>query len=283
MPLFKYDCGVLAASGQSLPPSAAQVEACARELTWTNTLLSAKLFGTLPDMDNTIREIIQRSVILEAFDESLSPFPTASLVQVNKCVKQLWQYACATGRCDDLESDSQDLLAFGTTLNSLGNTSHVCCLTPSSNLLQTCVALATTYASMAMTKNARWNRFYAILKKLADGFASDASKKEEEEAECVNSAQSSDDFAAVFQAIASATEVSIVDSPVSSYLREAACYLLFAGVVARSRYGVPGKDDLNKGFREMVRIPPGPGSVFVQPFLNASSSLLLSDLEVLFR
>ena len=62
-----------------------------------------------------------------------------------------------------------------------------------------------------------------------------------------------DEFAAMFRCIELATEIRIVESPVSSHYREAACHLLLATVLARSKNNSPGKGfNLNKSFIEKV-------------------------------
>jgi hypothetical protein len=68
--------------------------------------------------------------------------------------------------------------------------------------------------------------------------------------------QSQDDFSDMFHSIIkSATDVQIAEIPTSSHFREAACYTMLAGVVARSRFNVPGEGSnfhLNNTFRENV-------------------------------
>ena len=62
-----------------------------------------------------------------------------------------------------------------------------------------------------------------------------------------------DEFAAMFRCIELATEIRIIVSPASSHYREAACHLLLATVLARSKNNSPGKGfNLNKSFIEKV-------------------------------
>ena len=108
-----------------------------------------------------------------------------------------------------------------------------------------------------MVKNTRWKSFRTVLLSLASEFvkrALDVESKPEQRKSAKS--QSNDDFSDVFQSIIeSATENRIVEIPTSSHFREAACYLMLAGVVARSRYHIPGEGSsfhLNNSFRDNV-------------------------------
>ena len=70
--------------------------------------------------------------------------------------------------------------------------------------------------------------------------------------------QSDDAYTTMLRSIIeSATEFHVETSQTSPHLREAACYLIFAGVVARSRYNVSGDGNnfhLTKAMRENVSV-----------------------------
>lgn len=247
--IVSYECGTLPSADPRLPPPKMMVDTCSKELKWICTLLSSRLLGEVPKMDPFVKQIIERSVMSEAFDAALTLLPTAPRAKViNTAVQQLWGYSCIAGSSVELESDLQAGL--------MDLVNKVYCLTPSSVLLQQCVSLTDTYSKMTMTKNVRWKDFRTMLESLSSTFVEKALEIEaKSERSNPRDSQNRDAFAEMFSAIDIETEIKIVESTASSHLRAAACHLMLAGVVARSRYNVPGDGNnfhLNKAFRERV-------------------------------
>jgi hypothetical protein len=253
--LIFCDCGSLPNSEQQLPPCRLQVNTCANEIKWIQSLLSSRLLGDIPSMDSFFKQIIEKSVTLEAHNVVLSLLPSAPQAKVNKAVKQLWEYSCVTGVSAEIGSELQAHLMAVKSIFSTDETNNVYRLSPSSVLLQRCVSLAATYATMTMTKNTRWKSFRTMLLLLASGFVGKALEIESNHGQ---NRRTNDDYTVMFQSIIeSATEIQIEVSPASSHLREAACYLMLSGVVARSRYNASGEGNnfhLNKALRENVSL-----------------------------
>jgi len=253
--LIFCDCGSLPNSEQQLPPCRLQVNTCANEIKWIQSLLSSRQLGDIPSMDSFFKQIIEKSVTLEAYDVVLSLLPSAPQAKVNKAVKQLWEYSCVTGVSAEIGSELQAHLMAVKSIFSTDETNNVYRLSPSSVLLQRCVSLAATYATMTMTKNTRWKSFRTMLLLLASGFVGKALEIESNHGQ---NRRTNDDYTVMFQSIIeSATEIQIEVSPASSHLREAACYLMLSGVVARSRYNASGEGNnfhLNKALRENVSL-----------------------------
>ena len=253
--LIFCDCGSLPNSEQQLPPCRLQVNTCANEIKWIQSLLSSRQLGDIPSMDSFFKQIIEKSVTLEAHNVVLSLLPSAPQAKVNKAVKQLWEYSCVTGVSAEIGSELQAHLMAVKSIFSTDETNNVYRLSPSSVLLQRCVSLAATYATMTMTKNTRWKSFRTMLLLLASGFVGKALEIESNHGQ---NRRTNDDYTVMFQSIIeSATEIQIEVSPASSHLREAACYLMLSGVVARSRYNASGEGNnfhLNKALRENVSL-----------------------------
>ena len=258
--LMSYDCGTLADNDQQLPPPKLQVETCSREVKWICSLLSSKMLGELPRMDKFVKLIIQRAVALESFDLVLKALPAlSSSSSINKAVKQLWEYSCIVDADDVLESNLQAGLmnteSFFLDNSNINN--DVYCLLPSSDLLNRCVAFATRYSNIIMKKKIPWETFRdEYLYKLVSLFmrkAIDIEDKNNQGKKTESDQKVDAEFAAFFQSINLSTKVRIVESPVNTHFREAACYLMLSAVVARSRHGIPGKGDhFNQAFREKV-------------------------------
>jgi hypothetical protein len=255
--LVHYKCGTLPNCDHQLPPSKVQVDTCSKEIKWIDTLLSSKLLGGLPSMDSVVKQIVEKCVMLEAFDNVLNMLPSpVAQVKINKVVKQLWRYSRITGSSVELESDLQTGLMDVLSVNQIKN--NVCCVTPSALLLQRCVSLVARYATITMTKKPRWKGFRTVLLSLASEFDKRASELEakSESKKRAGSQSTADAFSEMFQSIETAIKSPIVKSPISSHLREAACHIMLAGVVARSRHNAPGEGNhftLNNDFREKVR------------------------------
>ena len=251
-----YKCGTLAQTEQQLPPPPLQIDTCSKEIEWICTLLSSKLFGTLPKLDKFVKQVIEKSVALEAFDKILNMFPVPSSSKVNKAVKQLWGYSCIVESAAELESDLQaGLFDLGSFFLATKNTNDVYCLSPSSVLLQRCVFFAYTYANIVMTKSVRRKEYLKQLQLLAAMFFKKAVEVESKSEEHKTGANLDvDAFAAMFQSIEVATEVKIEETQTSSHFREASCYIMLAVVVARSQCKVGDGNNfhLNKAFRENV-------------------------------
>lgn len=204
-----------------------------------------------------MRQMIEKSVVLEAWDAVLiaNTSPPHGIGQ--RVVKKLWEYSCVTGSSAGLESALQSGLVNVNSFFLDGNTPPFYSLCPSSILLQRCVSMAASYSSMIMVKNARWKKFRTVLVTLASEFmkrARDVEAKSEQRQP--GRRQSNDDFSAMFHSIIeSASDVLISETPTSSHFREAACYLILSGVVARSRFNTPGDGSnfhLNNALRENV-------------------------------
>ena len=265
--LLHCNCGTLPnrddqlpPSNHQLPPSKFQVDTCSKEITWVGTLLSSKMLGDLPLLDSVVKQIIERSVMLEAFDNVLNMLPSSvDQVKIHQAVEQLWRYSCITGSSVKLELD----LGIGL-MNSLSMDQgkyDVCSIMPSAVLLQRCVSLAVRYAMITMTKKPRWKGFRAILLSLASEFDKRASELEEKsenrKAACMGALTADDHCQMMQQIIETATKLPVVDSAISSHFREAACHVMLAGVVARSRHNAPGEGNhftLNKDFRDKVSV-----------------------------
>lgn len=252
--VFHHNCGTLPMVDNAAPPTKFQIDACSREIKWTHTLLRATMLGDLPALDNSLKHLLQRAVLLEPFDEVLTLIPAAPSTKVNKAVKQLWHYSSVTasGAVPDLQAG----LISVDSIFLAESTNNVCSLMPSTCLLQRCVSLATTYASMTMAKLPRWKGFREILtKEGSEIFIRKALELEakSEKRHGKGSKTNRDAFADMFDSIQAATEIQITESPASSHLREAACYFMIATLVAR-RNAVGGGyfPHLNKGFREKV-------------------------------
>ena len=255
--LIFCDCGSLPNSEQQLPPCRLQVNTCSKEIKWIHSLLSSRLLGDLPSMDSFFKQVIEKSVTLEAYDVVLNLLPSAPQAEVNKAVKQLWEYSCVNGVSAEIGSELQAHLMDVKSIFSADETNNVYRLSPSSVLLQRCVSLAATYATMTMMKNTRWKGFRTKLLLLASGFVGKALEIESNHGQSdLAKRRTDDDYTAMFQSIIeSATEIQIEVSPASSHLREAACYLILSGVVGRSRYNAAGEGHnfhLNKALRENV-------------------------------
>jgi hypothetical protein len=256
--LIFYDCGTLPKTDQQFPPSKLQLDTCSTEIKWTSILLSSRLLGDLPSIDSFLKQLLEKSVILEAWDVVLNArCTTAPDAMIEKAVKKLWGYSCVTGASVDLESNLQSALVNVNSIFVASNTSPVYSVCPSSILLQRCVSMAISYSSIIMVKNTRWKNFRTLLLSLAAEFvkrALDVESKSEQRQSATR--QSQDDFSDMFHSIIkSATDVQIAEIPTSSHFREAACYTMLAGVVARSRFNVPGEGSnfhLNNTFRENV-------------------------------
>ncbi|KAL3791298.1 hypothetical protein ACHAW5_006330 [Stephanodiscus triporus] len=254
--LMFCDCGSLPNSDQQSPPSRLQVNTCRREIKWIDSLLSTRLLGDLPSMDSFLKQLIEKSVTLEAYDVVLSLLPSAPQAKVNTAVKQLWEYSCVDGASAVIGSELQADLMDMNSIFLANETNSVYRLSPSSVLLQRCAALAASYASMTMIKNTRWKSFRTMLQSLASGFVGKALEIENK-VQC-NAARirTDDDYTAMFQSIIeSATEIQIELSPTTSHLREAACYMILSGVVARSRHNASGEGNnfhLNRALRENI-------------------------------
>ena len=207
-------------------------------------------------MDKLDKQVIQRVVRLEAFDQVLDLIPTSSTSKVNKTVKQLWGYSCITESSTKLESNLQSSLV-NLDISCLANsTNDVYSLLSNSALLRECVSFTAIYANMVMKKNPVWNGFRTSkLGPLIEMFVKEAVAIEADLEQNRSGENSSvdDEFAAMFRCIELATEIRIVESPASSHYREAACHLLLATVLARSKNNSPGKGfNLNKSFIEKV-------------------------------
>ncbi len=257
--LIFCDCGSLPNSEQQLPPCRLQVNTCSKEIKWIASLLSSRLLGDLPSMDSFLKQIIAKSVTLEAYDVVLSLLPSAPQAKVNKAVKQLWEYSCVNGVSAEIGSELQAHLMDVNSIFSANETNNVYRLSPSSVLLQRCVSLAASYATMTMIKNTRWKSFRTMLLSLASGFVGKALEIESNHGQSNGATiRTDDDYTAMFQSIIeSATKIQIEVSPVSSHLREAACYLILSGVVARSQFNAAGEGNnfhLNKALRENVSL-----------------------------
>ena len=254
--LIFYDCGTLPKTDQQLPPSKLQLDTCLDEIKWISVLLSARLLGDIPSMDSFLKQMIQKSVVLEAWDIVLNVHNKPPDAIVQKTVKKLWEYSCVTGASADLQSNLQAGLVNVNSIFLVGNTSPVYSACPSTILLQRCLSLAATYASMIMIKNTRWKNFRIVLVSLASEFVKRALDIESKTAQKQSARRQSNDFSVMFHSIIeSATDIQITDMPTSSFFREAACYLMLAGVVARSRFNTPGEGSnfhLNNAFRENV-------------------------------
>ena len=214
------------------------------------------LLGEVPKMDKLDKQVIQRVVRLEAFDQVLDLIPTSSTTKVNKTVKQLWGYSCITESSTKLESNLQSSL-MNLDISCLTNsTNDVYSLLSNSALLRKCVSFTAIYANMVMKKNPVWNGFRTNkLCPLIEMFVKEAIAIEADLEQNRSGENSSvdDEFAAMFRCIELATEIRIVESPASSHYREAACHLLLATVLARSKNNSPGKGfNLNKSFIEKV-------------------------------
>ncbi len=244
--LVFYDCGTLPKTDRQLPPSKLQLDTCCTEIKWISVLLLSRLLGDIPSMDSFLKQIIERSVVLEACDVVLNVRSKPPDAIVQKTAKKLWEYSCVTGVSADLQSFLQAGL----------DTSPVYCACPSTILLQRCVSLAALYASMIMIKNTRWKNFRIVLISLASEFVKRALHIESKLEQKQSARRQSNDFSVMFHSIIeSATDIQITDMPASSYFRDAACYLMLAGVVARSRFNAPGEGSnfhLNDAFRENV-------------------------------
>ena len=206
-------------------------------------------------MDKLDKQVIQRVVRLEAFDQILDLIPTSSTSKVNKTVKQLWGYSCITESSTKLESNLQSSLVNLDISCLTNNTNDVYSLLSNSVLLRECVSFTAIYANMVMKKNPVWNGFRTNkLSPLIEMFMKEAVAIEAD-LEKNKSGESSvdDEFAAMFRCIELATEIRIIESPASSHYREAACHLLLATVLSRSKNNSPGKGfNLNKSFIEKV-------------------------------
>lgn len=207
-------------------------------------------------MDTFLRQIVEKSVRLEAWDAVINGRSTPPDGIVQKTVKKLWEYSCVTGASSDLESELQAGLVNVDSPFVGDDTSPVYAVCPTSILLQRCVSLAATYASMIMVKNLRWKNFRTMLLSLASEFVNRASDVESKSEQKQSACRRSSDFSAMFHSIIeSNTDVQLSETPTSSHFREAACYLMLAGVVARSRFNSPGEGSnfhLNNSFRENV-------------------------------
>lgn len=256
--LMFCDCGSLPNSDQQSPPSRLQVSTCRREIKWIDSLLSSRLLGDLPSMDSFLKQLIEKSVTLEAYDVVLSLLPSAPQAKVNTAVKQLWEYSCVDGPSAVIGSELQADLMDMNSIFLANETNNVYRLSPSSVLLQRCVSLAASYASMTMIKNTRWKSFRTTLQSLASGFVGKALEIENKVQSNAARIRTDDDYTAMFQSIIeSATEIQIEVTPTSSHLREAACYLILSGVVARSRHNASGEGNnfhLNRTLRENVSL-----------------------------
>lgn len=255
--LVFYDCGTLPDStNEHLPPSRMQLDTCAKEIKWIDSLLSTRLLGDLPAMDSFVKQVIEKSVTLEAFDVVLSLVARA---RVNKTVKQLWEYSCLNSSLSELGSGLQANLMDANFSFATNATNSIYSILPSSVLLQKCVSLAASYASIAMKKNIRWKSYRNILQSLASNFVRRAVEIESTLRHGNAGERRSDDaYATMLRSIIeSATEVYVETSQTSPHLREAACYLIFTGVVARSRCNVSGDGSnfhLTKAMRENVSV-----------------------------
>jgi hypothetical protein len=253
--LIFCDCGSLPNSNQQLPPPPLQVKTCSKEIKWVDALLSSRLLGDLPSMDSFVKQIIEKSVMLEAYDAVLSLLPSSPQAKVNRSVRQLWDYSCINGSSKGIGSELQTDLMDVNSIFLANETNSVYRLSPSSVLLQKCVTMATSYASMTMIKSIRWKSFRTLLQSIASRFVDKALDIEVHS----NAARirSNDDYTAMFQSIIESATSQIEISQTSSHLREAACYLIFSGIVARSRYNSPGEGNnfhLNKVLRENVSL-----------------------------
>ncbi|KAL7550960.1 hypothetical protein ACHAWF_014162, partial [Thalassiosira exigua] len=253
--ITKSECGTLAKTGGCpLPPSKLQVDTASREVRWICTLLSSKMLGNLPAVDDLVDQAVRRAVMLEAFDQILDPLLAPPTARISKVVKQLWRYSSNTGSSTKLQSNLQtSIVDVDSIFANAGPITDVCSLMPSSDLLQRCMSLVATYAEMAMTKKPKWRNFRGKLSSLLSNFEERAT--DQEKSANARADQRMDDFAAMFQSIEMATEVQLVNLRSNSHLREAACFLMLATVVARSQYDVPGDGDishLNRAFREKI-------------------------------
>jgi len=258
--LVFYDCGSLPDStNEHLPPSRMQLDTCAKEIKWIDSLLSTRLLGDLPAMDSFVKQVIDKSVMLEVFDVVLGLLPTASPARVNKTVKQLWEYSCLNGSLPELGSGLQADLMDVNDIFATNATNNIYSILPSSVLLQRCVSLAASYAIIVMKKNIRWKSYRNVLQSLASDFVSRAVEIESTQSHGnAGERQSDDAYTTMLRSIIeSAAEFNVEKSQTSPHLREAACYLIFAGVVARSRYNVSGDGNnfhLSKAMRENVSV-----------------------------
>jgi hypothetical protein len=251
--LIFCDCGSLPNSDELLPPPPLQVKTCSKEIMRIDALLSSRLLGDLPSMDSFVKQIIEKSVMLEAYDVVLSLLPSSPQAKAKKSVQHLWDYSCFNGSSAGIGSEPQTDLIDVNSVFLANETDQMYRISPSSVLLQKCVTLAVSYATMTMTKNIRWKSFRTSLQSIASSFVDKAL-----EIELHNNATrlcTDDDYTAMFQAIIESATSQIEVSQTSSHLREAACYLIFSGVVARSRHNGPGEGNnfhLNKVLRETV-------------------------------
>lgn len=250
-------CGTLPKSDSQSQPSKQHLETCSNEVERIHSLLSSKLLGETPSIDDFIKDILKRSITLEAHDEVLNQPSTISPSKTSKCVKQLWNYSCIAGTLVGSETELQAgvMNLEAPFLDNAGN--DACSLMPSTVLLQRCISITTTYSKFLLAnKKVRWNGWSKKIEALCDEFLSEASKLDRR-----NSGKNKpgDAFTAMFESIERATEAPTVESPASAHFREAACYLMLAGVVARSQCNnVPSENTnflLNGDFREKVRKP----------------------------
>ena len=258
--LVFYDCGSLPDStNEHLPPSMMQVNSCAKEIKLIDSLLSSRLLGVLPAMDSFVKQIIEKSVMLEAFDVVLGLMPIAPPARVNKTVKQLWEYSCLNDSLPELGSGLQTDLMDVNFITASNAANCIYSILPSSVLLQRCISLAASYAIIVMKKNIRWKSYRIMLQSLASDFVKRAVEIESTQRHGnAGERQSDDTYATMLRSIIeSSTEFHVETSQTSPHLREAACYLIFAGVVARSRYNVSGDGNnfhLSKAMRENVSV-----------------------------
>ena len=247
--LSHYECGTLSKIEDQLPPTRAQIDACSREVKWASILLRSKMFGDLPDLKSFVKHLLERAVLLESFDAVLDLSPAAPATKVNKAVTQLWNHSCISA--SDVAPLQADLLNLGSSFVA-SDTKNVCSLLPSTPLLQQCISLVASYAGLTMREEKKWIELRNVRSTLADGFEKKALKLES--MSDGGNQKSMDPFAQMFYSIEAATESQIVKSPASSHLREAVCYLMFAGIVARRSVGL-GEGQfprLCKAFREKV-------------------------------
>ena len=256
--MMYYNRGTLskvnANDANQLPPSKDHLDRCSKEISWICNLISSKSFGTLPpnDMDKFVMNIIHKAVMLEASIVSLNTLPTVANGIVDDVVIKLWK----SSSCDVGFVDS-DAISHPNVLDSIfvsSGPNEAWNLTPSTRLLQRCVTLIATYASMIISKKVRWKGFSKLLSSTVAGFEKKAEEFELKPEGSKNENSVSDAFARNFSEDTSTRNSEIV-SDGSAFFREIACYLLLGCVMARRNVTVSGVGiALDKRLREQVRL-----------------------------
>lgn len=262
--LIHYNCSILPKYTQcNLPTHPSHVETLSAEMNHISVLLSSSILGRLPDLDSFISRIVDEALTLESMDKNLNVLPTmATDGTENRAVMQLWNASDMTQCAQSsrlVQADLSKVIGF--------EASKAWGLSPSTQLLQNCCVLTKVYASLTLTKKARWKRFSGVLNSLVDSLHRRATDLESKEYDA------SDDFA---RHVCGAEFLSLAQD--SAYYREASCFLLLSSVIARmnNTQGLGVDIALNKKLRE--RVSGGFGCPLFYMCLNMSSILLSNVL-----